>query len=304
MLIGGIALGLVLGLVAGGDLLNLGSVRLKRLTLLILAVFVRFGTELALNSGVPLAEALRLPLLAGGFVLLLIALWPNRSYPGISLAFIGVLANAIVIVVNGGYMPIWVTSLEIAGLSPADVTSALHYVLPAPLDANFLLHLGPLADVIPIPFPLIQNVASIGDMFLTFGLGFFLFAAVVRVPQELDETQLEAIRQRLAGLAAPSRPLRAGDPGAETGLTPALTGAVALERPLVMGSAGAGLASPSLASFEGGAATADALAPACHRDPASVGRGRRTRPPAPICPSRAQRLVLGAVVGPAHLAVR
>ena len=126
MLIGGIALGLVLGLVAGGDLLNLGSVRLKRLTLLILAVFVRFGTELALNSGVPLAEALRLPLLAAGFVLLLIALWPNRSYPGISLAFIGVLANAIVIVVNGGYMPIWVTSLEIAGLSPADVTSTLH----------------------------------------------------------------------------------------------------------------------------------------------------------------------------------
>ena len=250
MLIGGIALGLVLGLFAGGDLLNLGSVRLRRLTLLILAVFVRFGTELALNEGVPLVESLRLPLLAGSFVLLLFALWPNRSYPGISLAFIGVLANALVIVVNGGYMPIWITSLEIAGLTPADVTSSLHYVLPAPLDANFLLHLGPFADVIPIPFPVIQNVASIGDMFLTFGLGFFLFAAVVRVPQALDEVQLEAIRQRLAGIAAPNRPLRAGDPGAETGLSSALTGAVALERPLVMGSAGAGLASPSLASFE------------------------------------------------------
>jgi MFS family permease len=256
MLIGGIALGLVLGLVAGGDLLNLGSVRLHRIGLLILAVFVRFGTELALNAGVPIVEALRLPLLAGGFVLLLFALWPNRGYPGISLAFIGVLLNAVVIIVNGGYMPIWVTSLEIAGLTPADVTSSLHYVLPAPLDANFLLHLGPFADVIPIPLPIIQNVASIGDMFLTFGLGFFLFAAVVRVPQELDEAQLEAIRQRLADLAGQRRPLRAGDPGAETGLSPALTGVVALERPLVMGSVGAGLASPSLASFEaGGAAT-------------------------------------------------
>ena len=255
MLIGGIALGLVLGLVAGGDLLNLGSVRLHRLGLLILAVFVRFGTELALNEGVPLAETLRLPLLAGGFLLLLFALWPNRSYPGISLAFIGVLANALVIIVNGGYMPIWITSLQIAGLTPADVTSSLHYVLPAPLDANFLLHLGPFADVIPIPVPIVQNVASIGDMFLTFGLGFFLFAAVVRVPQELDEGQLEAIRQRLAGMAVPTRPLRAGDPGAETGLSPALTSAVALERPLVMGSAGAGLASPSLARFEAGGAT-------------------------------------------------
>ena len=265
MLIGGIALGLVLGLVAGGDLLNLGSIRLRRLTLLILAVFVRFGTELALNAGVPMVEALRLPLLAGGFVLLLFALWPNRNFPGISLAFIGVLANAVVIIVNGGYMPVWVTSLAIAGLTPADVTSSLHYVLPAPLDANFLLHLGPFADVIPIPLPIIQNVASIGDMFLTFGLGFFLFAAVVRVPQELDEAQLEAIRQRLADLTGSGRPLRPGDPGAETGLSPALTGAVALERPLVMGSAGAGLASPSLASFEAAAGTAGAtVSPGTH----------------------------------------
>ncbi len=112
-----------------------------------------------------------------------------------SLAFIGVLLNAVVIIVNGGYMPVWITSLEIAGLSPADMTSSLHYILPAPLDANFLLHLGPFADVIPIPLPIIRNVASIGDVFLTFGLGFFLFAAVVRVPQELDDAQLEAIRR-------------------------------------------------------------------------------------------------------------
>jgi DHA3 family macrolide efflux protein-like MFS transporter len=256
MLIGGIALGLILGLVAGGDLVNLGSIRLHRLGLLILAVVLRFGAEALLNAGVPIAETLRLPLLASGFVLLLIALWPNRTYPGISLAFIGVLANAVVIIVNGGYMPIWVTSLEIAGLSPADVTSSLHYILPAPLDANFLLHLGPFADVIPIPLPIIQNVASIGDAFLTFGLGFFLFAAVVRVPQELDENQLEAIRQRLADLAGGGPRLHAGDPGAETGLSSALTGSVALERPLVMGSAGAGLASPSFTRFE-----ADAAAP-------------------------------------------
>ena len=85
-------------------------------------------------------------------------------------------------------------------------------ILGPALDANFLLHLGPFADVVPIPFPLVQNVASIGDAFLTFGLGFFLFAAVVRVPQELDEDQLAIIRQRLAILAASGRPLRSGDP--------------------------------------------------------------------------------------------
>jgi MFS family permease len=254
VLTGGIALGLILGLVAGGSLINLGSIRLQRLGLLIAAVFLRFGTEIALNAGFPPAEALRLPLLAGSFALLLIALWPNRRYPGLSLAFIGVLANGVVIVVNGGYMPIWLPSLQLAGMSPADVTSALHVVFPAPLDANFLLHLGPFADVIPIPFPIIQNVASIGDAFLTLGLAFFLFAGVVRVPQELDEEQLAAVRRRLADLGTPTRRLRAGDPGAETGLSAAFTDTVALERPLVMGSAGPGLASPSRTSYEPDAA--------------------------------------------------
>ncbi len=256
MLIGGIALGLILGLLVGGSITNLATVRLHRLPLLFIAVTVRFGTEFLLNAHVPLAEALRVPLLGTSFALLLVALWANRGYPGMSLAFIGVLANGVVILINGGYMPIYLPSLLLAGLHPADVTTSLHTIMPPALDASFLLHLGPFADVIPIPFPIIQNVASIGDVFLTLGLAFFLFAAVVRVPQELDEAELAAIRTRLDDLAASGRPLRAGDPGAETGLSPALTGAVALQRPLVLGSAGTGMASPSLSAFE-----ADAVAP-------------------------------------------
>ena len=260
MLIGGIVLGLVLGLIAGGNLVNLATIRLRRLELLAVALLLRVLTDILLNAGVDAVEALRLPLLAGAFGLLLVALWANRGYPGMILVFIGILSNAIVIIVNGGFMPIWEPALIAAGLTPADVTTGLHYILPPPLDANFLLHLGPFADVIPIPLPIIQNVASVGDAFLMLGLAFFLFAAVVRSPQELDEADLELIRERLAVAGAPTRPRRSGDPGAETGLSPALTAAVALERPLVMGSAGPGMASPSLETFEGDARAAPALA--------------------------------------------
>ncbi len=256
MLIGGIALGLILGLVVGGNIANLANIRLRRLGLLAVAVGLRFATDFLLNAGVPIVDQFRVPLLALAFGLLLVALWANRGYPGMSLAFIGVLSNGVVIVVNGGYMPIYLPSLELAGLTQVDVTSALHSFLPAALDANFLLHLGPFTDVIPIPFPLIQNVASVGDAFLTLGLGFFLFAGVVRVPPDLTDEQLEAIQKRLEEAARPTRPQRAGDPGAETGLSPALTGAVALERPLMLGSPGKGLASPSLTSFEGDAGEA------------------------------------------------
>jgi len=262
MLIGGIALGLALGLLAGGRITNLAYTRLHHIGLLVGAVILRTGTDFLLNAGVAPVETLRVPLLAGAFALLLIALWSNRGYPGMSLAFVGILANAVVILVNGGYMPIYGPSLVAAGLTPADMTSALHIIMPADLNAEFLLHLGPFADVIPIPLPLIQNVMSVGDAFLTLGLAFFLFAGVVRVPQELDEEHLAAVRLRLASMGASSRPVLAGDPGAETGLSPALTSAVALERPLLMGSAGPGLSSPSLTTFEADAAgSGDASGP-------------------------------------------
>jgi MFS family permease len=258
MLIGGIALGLVLGLLAGGSLLNLGSIRLRRLGLLVVALALRVATEFLLNAGVGIVDTLRVPLFAVSFGLLLAALWVNRGYPGFSLAFIGTASNAIVILVNGGYMPIWEPALNAAGMTVADVQSAIHYVVPPPLDANFLLHLGPLADVIPIPVPYLENVASIGDVFITAGLAFFLFAGVVRVPQELDEDEEALVQARLMAAGAPTRPSpilperrpRPGDPGAETGLSRALTATVALERPLVLGSAGTGLASPSLETFE------------------------------------------------------
>ena len=90
------------------------------------------------------------------------------------------------ILVNGGYMPIWEPSLEMAGFQPSDVQSAIHIILPPQLDADFLLHLGPFSDIIPIPFPVIRNVASVGDVFLTVGLAFFLFAATLRPRAELE----------------------------------------------------------------------------------------------------------------------
>jgi MFS family permease len=245
LLISGIVLGLILGLLAGGSFGNLASIRLRHAWLLVIAVIVRYATEALLNAHLPLVETLRLPLLTSSFALLLITLWINRTYPGLNLAFVGILSNATVIVVNGGYMPIWEPSLIVAGYRPEDIVSAIHVILPPNLDASFLLHLGPFSDVIPIPLPLIQNVASVGDIFLTAGLAFFLFAGVVRIPQELTAEQLEVIRQRLAGLTGAEQPSLAY----ETGLTPAFAESAALERPLMLGGAGQRLASPSAGPF-------------------------------------------------------
>jgi MFS family permease len=249
VLIAGILLGLLLGLRAGGRLDNLANIQLRWPLLLVAAVIVRFGAEGLLNLHVGVVDDLRAPLLAVGFGLLLIALWVNRFYPGLSVAFVGILLNGLVIVVNGGFMPIWATSLTAAGLTPPEVTSALHIVV-AGEPADFFLHALILGDIIPIPIPLVQNVASLGDLFLTAGLAFFLFASVVRVPTRSEEHEEAVVYARLAGLAASARLPRPGAVGGvapETGLAPALQDSAALERPRLLGGARPAMVSPALA---------------------------------------------------------
>jgi MFS family permease len=247
VLVGGILLGLFLGLLAGGSIVNLAAVRLRWVALLMVAVILRFGTELLLIRGNDLVETLRLPLFVISFGLLLAALWVNRSLPGMRLAFVGILSNTIAIAANAGHMPIWIPSLVAAGFTPVNVVSPFHTILPALLDADFFRHAGPLADILPIPLPLIRNVASIGDLFLTAGLAFFLFATVVRHPDD-DDADLGP----LDGLAGTTRLPRAIEaamghqrvrPG--TGLTSSLAQTAALDRPLVLGGTGTGLAGPS-----------------------------------------------------------
>jgi DHA3 family macrolide efflux protein-like MFS transporter len=255
VLIVGITLGLILGLLAGGSIANLSTVRLRGVAVLMFAVILRFATELLLIRGIGIVESLRLPLFLFAFVLLLATLWANRTQPGLRLAFVGILANTIAIVANAGHMPIWLPSLDAAGFTPADVSSPFHTILGPELSADFLRHAGPLADILPIPLPIIRNVASIGDVFLTAGLGFFLFATVLRSQQDEENPDVGAEGVPLSGLASAMRlprglqaamgnqRLRPGT-GLATGLPSGLTSTASLDRPLVLGSPGAGLAGP------------------------------------------------------------
>ncbi len=272
MLIAGIALGLILGLLVGGRLTNLAEVRLRLVPLIAAAVVLRFATEALLAADVPIVETLRLPLLATAFSMLLVGLWANRAYPGMTLAFVGTLANALVIVVNQGYMPVWRPALTLAGLTPADIESSIHLVFEANLDANFLLHLGPLGDVIPIPFPFIENVASVGDVFLAAGLAFFLFASIVGIFPEVEEARTGG------GRRSPAGQLRS------------LAGA--------RGSGG-----PRTTALPGRPRDAT-LVPDRRLPPRSATRGRRAPPSPSVRQARAQRIVLGVVGRSVHLDVR
>lgn len=256
MLIGGIAVGLILGLLAGGSIANLASVRLRFVALLFLAVIVRFATEAGLTAGIGLVDVLRLPLFTFAFGLLLVGLWANRGLPGLSIAFIGILSNALAILANGGYMPVWLPSLVAAGFEPDAISSPFYRVLTGGPTAEFFLQAGPIGDILPIPIPFVRNVASIGDLFLTAGLAFFLFATVLRSPTEADEEEshddVAAAYADPLATALIGRRVRATDLGMRvrpgSGLATGLAQASVLERPLVLGASGAGLAAPGSAT--------------------------------------------------------
>ena len=260
MLIAGLFIGLLAGFAAGGRLDNLIAVRLRWPLLIFGALALRLGTEAALSRDVAIVETLRLPLLAAAYGVLATGLWANRARPGMSLALVGIALNATAILVNGGFMPVWEPSLTAAGFGRADVLSPIHVILPAALDASFFRSAGPLGDVIPVPLPFLRNVMSIGDVILGSGLAFFLFAGLVRRPAEARP------EGRAVGGVEPSQPVVLAGPvafdlpggiRAGTGLAASLAGAAALERPVILGGSGAGLASPTPASS--GGVTAPAL---------------------------------------------
>ena len=205
MLILSLLAGLGGGLLAGGRIMNLADVRLRWVWLLFAGLAVRYATQWAIESGVPYIDLIRLPLFLGGFGLLLAGLWANREQPGLPLTFVGILLNAGAIVTNAGYMPVWEPSIIAAGLTPAEVGSAFHKIVgetaAGGVPAEFLATAGPLGDIIPIPIPFLRNVASIGDLFLSAGLAFFLFAVTVRHPIEFEEAALVALRRRLGELS-------------------------------------------------------------------------------------------------------
>ncbi len=242
MLLAGIVLGLIVGLAAGGRLDNLLAVRLRGTLLIFLALALRLGIEAALQRDVALVDQLRVPLLAASYGILLVALWANRDRPGIGLALVGSALNATAILVNGGYMPVWAPSLEAAGLTPADIASPIHSILVEP-GLDFLRHAGPLGDLIPIPVPIIRNVLSIGDVLLSTGLAFFAFASVIREPSAEVSADSPALDGHVATAIAPAGAHRVRP---ATGLAPALTRTIGLERPVFLGGSGAGVVSPAL----------------------------------------------------------
>jgi len=237
MLLIAIVVGVLAGLLAGGRISNLLSVRLRYGALILLALGLRSLTQWLLEEGVTFVADWRIPLFAAIFGMLVVALWLNRSQPGLLLAMVGIAANGLAILVNGGYMPVYMPAVEVAGLTASDLSPAFYVALPTDLGLDFLLAAGPFGDILPIAVPLLSNVISVGDVLLAIGIAWFLFSGIARgsadpdagvvslwrgLPRSARSAPVRSISDRPVVLGSGMGPGR----GAPPALLPAGTGAV------------------------------------------------------------------------------
>ena len=236
MLLLAIILGVLLGLVAGGRLSNLLSAQLRYGALIVGGLVLRVGTQVLIDQDVELVDALRVPLYATSFGLLVVALWLNRTQPGLLVAMVGIAANGLAILLNAGYMPVYLPAAEMVGFTEEDLSSAFYVLLPEELGLEFLLAGGPIGDIIPIGIPFFENVISIGDVLLAAGVAWFLFSAIARGSSDPDAGVVSLWGSKPKGEEeASSQPEQAG-----------------IDRPVVVGSGmGPGLGTPAASEAVG-----------------------------------------------------
>jgi hypothetical protein len=185
MILIALCLAFLLGLVVvGGRVGNLDRIEVRWAWLAPLAflmqaclIFFPFPAE---RAGELLGA--RSLLLTLSHVLLFVLVWQNRHVSGIKLIGLGLLLNFLVMVVNGGFMPVTPNALAQIGydanapeLETGYILGRTKNVVMVPGDASLWF----LSDimVIPRPFP-IPTALSVGDLLIALGVFTFLRKAM------------------------------------------------------------------------------------------------------------------------------
>ncbi|HZK83219.1 MAG TPA: DUF5317 domain-containing protein [Desulfosporosinus sp.] len=171
MLIETLILALFVSLISGGKFGRLGEITLRVVWLIPLALLIQSGVYWAAVRGIGLGPSWVSPALdTGSYFLLLIFTVRNRSLPGMTCISLGILLNALVIVLNGGVMPV----------DPSFLPEVSRNALLAGQGTHGLMtestHLSFLADRFYLDLPGLQKqVFSVGDVLIDIGIFLLVF---------------------------------------------------------------------------------------------------------------------------------
>lgn len=167
VLVVAVAGGLLAGALLGGSLANLERLSLRLASLVVLALLLQIVAFSPVGARLPHHAVIGLHI--GSYVLLLVCVAANIRRPPVMCFGLGVLGNAVTIVLNGGYMPASRAALRLAGLP---VSAVPHNNSELAASGDRLRFLG---DVFALPHGLpLANVFSIGDILIAIGLAWLI----------------------------------------------------------------------------------------------------------------------------------
>ena len=175
-----IIISIIIGLLRNGKLSSLSQISLKRIELIVLACIIQAGLIFLGSKKVKFVLDYSSYMIIFSYIVLLLAVWYNKKLKGINFIALGIIFNFIVIVANGGHMPVLLSSLYKAGLNDfALVLKEGTYVTHTLITEKTLFRF--LADVIPLspPFP-DPSVVSVGDFLMFYGVFSLIQNAMVK----------------------------------------------------------------------------------------------------------------------------
>jgi hypothetical protein len=152
------------------------DIKLRKTWLAVVAFVLQTVTRLLGVCGVESAVKYSFIIQTLVFILLFLCFWFNREYLGLCFVGLGASMNALVMLINGGRMPVSLEAMQKAGVK--EVTEMIlsgadnkHVVISSTTKLKFL------ADVIYLPGFIGKGmgVVSIGDLVVALGLFIFIF---------------------------------------------------------------------------------------------------------------------------------
>jgi hypothetical protein len=143
---------------------------MKKIELIVLACLIQGGIIFLGSKEIKFVLDYSPYMIIFSYIVLLLAVWYNKTLKGIKIIALGIIFNFIVIVANGGHMPVLLSSLYKAGLNDfALVLKEGTYITHVLISEKTLFRF--LADVIPLSPPSPDpSVVSAGDFLMFYGV--------------------------------------------------------------------------------------------------------------------------------------
>ena len=171
-----VPLGLLLGVLAGGRVAGLSTIRFRWAGVALVALAVQAVLfSGAFDASIGWIGAIVYVASTGA---VLVAVVRNLAIPGLAIVALGAASNLAAILANGGYMPADPAALRAAGASAEPVGFSNSVVTQTPA-------LRPLTDVFAIPDGwAFANVFSVGDVLIGLGVAVTIALAMRRRPSD------------------------------------------------------------------------------------------------------------------------